>query len=102
MQTSLVRSSEAARTVLDQSPPAGVIASRNGSATVAPSPRNTVRRGICFPVMNDIDVSPRLNSQLSTLNSQLSTLNSQLSTLNSQLSIVIGVAIQTRDSRIET
>src|SRR5436309_11864897 len=54
MQTSLVRSSEAARTVLDQSPPAGVIASRNGSATVAPSPRNTVRRGRCFPTMNDI------------------------------------------------
>src|SRR5206468_8847269 len=54
MQTSLVRSSAAARTVLDQSPPAGVIASRNGSATVAPSPRNTVRRGRCFPVTNDI------------------------------------------------
>ena len=34
--------------------PAGAIASRNGSATVAPIPRRNVRRGRCFPVMNDM------------------------------------------------
>jgi len=31
---------------------AGTIASRNGNATVAPSPRRTVRRERCFLVMN--------------------------------------------------
>src|SRR5262249_57194831 len=34
----------------------GTIASRNGSATVAPSPRRIARRGMCFPVMNDISM----------------------------------------------
>src|SRR4051812_41042120 len=58
MQTSRVRSSEAARAVFDHRPPAGTIASRNGSATAAPSPRSTARRGMCFPVMNDISLSP--------------------------------------------
>ena len=34
--------------------PAGTIASRNGNATVAPTPRRKVRRGMCFPVMKSI------------------------------------------------
>ncbi len=37
-----------------RAPRAGTIASRNGSATVAPRPRSMVRRGTCFPVMNAI------------------------------------------------
>ncbi len=32
--------------------PAGTMASRSGTATVAPMPRNTVRREMCFFVMN--------------------------------------------------
>jgi hypothetical protein len=31
---------------------AGIIASRRGSASVAPAPRNIVRRDMCFFVMN--------------------------------------------------
>ena len=58
MQTSRVRSSDAALAVFDHRPRAGTIASRNGSATVAPSPRSIVRRGMCFPAMNDILLSP--------------------------------------------
>ena len=48
MQTSRVRSGAAA---LTPALPAETIASRNGNATVAPTPRRNVRRGICFPVM---------------------------------------------------
>ena len=40
--------------VLANRPRAGTIASRNGSATVAPRPRSIVRRGTCFPVMKDM------------------------------------------------
>src|SRR5205823_9313149 len=49
MQTSRVRSAPAAADAT--MPRAGTIASRNGSATVAPTPRRNVRRGMCFPVM---------------------------------------------------
>src|SRR4029079_11049785 len=51
MQISRVRSVAAA---LAATRPAGTIASRKGSATVAPMPRRNVRRGKCFPVMKDI------------------------------------------------
>src|SRR5262245_59746070 len=34
--------------------PAGIIASSNGSAIVAPAPLRTVRRDRCFPLRNDI------------------------------------------------
>ena len=35
---------------------AGTIASRNGNATVAPTPRRKVRRWMCFPVMKDMSL----------------------------------------------
>src|SRR5215212_6308687 len=47
MQTSRVRSAGVAAKTLRT----GTIASRNGSATVAPTPRRNVRRGNCLPVM---------------------------------------------------
>src|SRR6266568_1744867 len=36
---------------------AGTMASRNGSASAAPAPRRTVRRGMCFLVINMVDAS---------------------------------------------
>ena len=45
------------RAARDQVRPAGIMASSMGSATVAPTPRRKVRRGMCFPVMKCIDVS---------------------------------------------
>ena len=36
---------------------AGIMASRNGSASVAPAPRRTVRREMCFLVINMSSVS---------------------------------------------
>src|SRR5262245_66568324 len=63
MQTRRVRSSDAAAAVRLHSERAGTIASRNGSATVAPRPRSTVRRGNCLPVMNAILVSLEANQR---------------------------------------
>ena len=63
MATSRGRSSEAAVAVPLSSPRAGTIASRNGSATVAPRPRSIVRRATCFPVMNDISWTPLVRSR---------------------------------------
>ena len=37
---------------------AGIMASRNGSATVTPIPFNTARRDRCFPVRNTAKVYP--------------------------------------------
>jgi hypothetical protein len=37
--------------------PAGTIASSNGKAIVAPTPRRNVRRGICLPVMKSTSLS---------------------------------------------
>jgi hypothetical protein len=48
MQISRVLSVVAASAALR---PAGTIASRNGSASVAPAPRRNARRGNCFWVM---------------------------------------------------
>src|SRR5215469_9525932 len=39
--------------------PAGIIASRIGSATDAPTPRNTARRDTCFLVMNTLQLLGR-------------------------------------------
>src|SRR5688572_11463520 len=55
MQIRRVLSSAAA--VVDQGRPAGAIAFRNGSPTVAPTPRTKVRRGMCLPVMKFIGAS---------------------------------------------
>src|SRR5262249_62209783 len=57
MQTRRVRSRAAALAVFVHNPRAGIMASRNGSATVAPRPRSMVRRGMCLPTMNDIVIS---------------------------------------------
>src|SRR5438552_19053724 len=57
MQISRVRSPVAAFALVERNPdvlPEGTIASRNGSATVAPMPRRNVRRGRCLPVMKSI------------------------------------------------
>src|SRR5688572_28617721 len=42
---------------------AGTMASRKGSASAAPAPRRTVRRGMCFFVINMMNVSPLLTSR---------------------------------------
>ena len=46
--------------VAAHSRPAGSIASRNGSATVAPNPFSAVRRDMCLPVMTSMLTPPDL------------------------------------------
>jgi hypothetical protein len=52
MHTSRVWPATAAASVFARTDRAGIIESRNGSATVAPIPRSTVRRDKCFLVKN--------------------------------------------------
>jgi hypothetical protein len=52
MQTSRVRPAAWAAELLAHTRLAGTIASSNGTLSVTPKPRRTVRREMCFWVMN--------------------------------------------------